>query len=145
MTGAADQTGTSHFVELTEADCWDKLGSRTTGRIGWSFGDTPFILPVTYALHTNRIVFRTSPYGILSQLSRRTNVAFEVDEIDEAARRGWSVMVQGSAEGVRLPFDLTTLWANPGIVPWAPGTRNIFIAVTPHAISGRSVRAPFSD
>jgi hypothetical protein len=35
------------------------------------------------------------------------------------------------------------LWARPDIVPWAPGTRNLFIAITAHALSGRIVHAPF--
>jgi hypothetical protein len=143
MNAGGERTG--HFVELAEADCRQKLAGRTTGRVGWTFGSAQYILPVTYALYTDKVVFRTSPYGVLSQLARPTNVAFEVDEIDEGSGRGWSVLVQGRTEGVVLPYDLATLWADPGLVPWAPGTRNIFVAVTPHTISGRSVRAPFAE
>ena len=66
-------------------------------------------------------------------------------QVDGAVARGWSVLLQGRTEAVVLTFDLATLWADPGLVPWAPGTRNLFIAVTPHTISGRSVQAPFAD
>jgi uncharacterized protein len=145
MIGNADGARTSHFVELTETDCRHKLASRTTGRVGWTFGSAQYVLPVTYALYTDRVVFRTSPYGVLAQLAQPTNVAFEIDEIDERSGRGWSVLLQGRTEAVVLTFDLATLWADPGLVPWAPGTRNLFIAVTPHTISGRSVQAPFAD
>lgn len=144
MITNADAGRTSHFAELTEADCRQKLAGRTTGRVGWTSGSGQYILPVTYALHADKVVFRTSPYGVLSQLTRPADVAFEIDEIDEGSGQGWSVLVQGRTEGVVLPSDLVALWADPGLVPWAAGTRNIFVAVTPHTISGRSVRAPFA-
>jgi nitroimidazol reductase NimA-like FMN-containing flavoprotein (pyridoxamine 5'-phosphate oxidase superfamily) len=134
-----------HFGPLSAEECQHKLAARSTGRVGWSYGGSQHILPVTYALYTGRIVFRTSPYGVLSELTRRTNVAFEIDEVDEVSGQGWSVLVQGSAEGIVLAQDLTTLWARPGLVPWAPGTRNVFIAITPVSTTGRAVHAPFTE
>jgi hypothetical protein len=32
-----------------------------------------------------------------------------------------------------------------GLVPWATGTRNLFVGIAPHSISGRAVKAPFAD
>jgi nitroimidazol reductase NimA-like FMN-containing flavoprotein (pyridoxamine 5'-phosphate oxidase superfamily) len=145
MTDRTDRQPTSHFVELSPAECHDRLTAHTIGRVAWSTGGLPHVLPVTYALYNGKVVFRTAPYGLLADLASRTNVAFEVDEIDEATGRGWSVVVDGHAQSVSLAYDLTTLWAKPGLVPWAPGTRNLFIAITQHAIAGRSVRAPFAD
>jgi hypothetical protein len=142
---ARSDDGRQPFGPLSVEECQDRLASRTTGRVGWSYGGTQHILPVTYTLHTGRIVFRTSPYGVLSTLSHRTNVAFEIDQVDEASGQGWSVLVQGSAEGIDLPHDLVTLWARPGLVPWAPGTRNLFVAITPHSTTGRAVHAPFAS
>ena len=144
MTTNADAGRTGRFVELTKEDCREKLAGRTTGRVGWTSGSGQCILPVTYALHADKVVFRTSPYGVLSQLTRPTDVAFEVDEVDERSGQGWSVLIQGRTERVVLPSDLVALWADPGLVPWAPGTRIIFVAVTPQTVSGRSVRAPFA-
>jgi nitroimidazol reductase NimA-like FMN-containing flavoprotein (pyridoxamine 5'-phosphate oxidase superfamily) len=103
------------------------------------------VLPVTYGMYNGDVVFRTSPYGALSALADRTNVAFEIDEVDQDAGTGWSVLVRGWAQAVVGSYDLVTLWQMDGVVPWATGTRNLFISITPHAITGRAVKAPFAD
>ena len=121
------------------------MRARTTGRVGWSSREGQNLLPVTYTLHAGDIVFRTSPDAVLSDLARRTAVAFEVDEINEATGDAWSVVLQGWAEGVAPPHDLASLLATPAVLPWAPGPRTLFIAITPHRISGRWVRAPFAN
>jgi uncharacterized protein len=90
-------------------------------------------------------VFRTSPYGVLSQLDNPTNVAFEIDDIDQAHGAGWSVVARGRARGIVAPHELVRLWTQPGIVPWAPGTRNLWIGISIRTISGRRVKAPFVD
>jgi nitroimidazol reductase NimA-like FMN-containing flavoprotein (pyridoxamine 5'-phosphate oxidase superfamily) len=81
---------------------------------------------------------------VLSSLGRHTRVAFEIDDIDEERESGWSVLVLGSAERVTREYTLTSLWKD-GPVPWAEGTRNLFIMITPETITGRAVRAPFVD
>ena len=104
------------------------------------------VLPVTYAVYNGDIVFRTSPYGALSALADGTNVAFEIDEVDQEARHRlerpgpW-----GRAQAVVGSYDLVTLWQMDGVVPWATGTRNLFLVITPRTITGRAVKAPFAD
>ena len=99
------------------------------------------LLPVSYAYYRNTVVFRTSPYGVLSELVRPAEVVFEVDELDLDRRAGWSVMVTGRAEAVAEPHELVQLWAVDGLVPWAPGVRTLFIQVAPRRISGRAFGA----
>ncbi len=135
----------SRFVgELTYAECQARLTSATMGRVAWSVGTVVNILPVSYAMHVGKVVFRTSPYGALAHLERRTNVAFEIDSVDIAAGTGWSVVVQGHAQAVVMSAELTVLWERSDIVPWAPATRNVFISISPHHISGRRLQAPFA-
>ena len=88
-------------------------------------------------------MFRTSPYGMLSELRRRTAVAFEVDGIDEPTETGWDVLGRGFAEAVTGDYPLTQLWRS-GPSPWAAGTRNLFIAITLTSLTGRIVRGPFA-
>jgi uncharacterized protein len=135
---------TSNFAELSRSECEKLLAEHSVGRVGLTAPNGPQILPVTYAYHGKTVVFRTSPYGVLSTLERHTRVAFEIDDIDEERESGWSVLVLGSAERVTEQYTLSTLWKE-GPVPWASGTRNLFIAITPDSITGRSVRAPFAD
>ena len=96
---------------------------------------------MNYAWHVGQVVFRTVPYGAMAALARRTPVAFEVDHIDEQERAGWSVVVRGFAEAVRHDQQIVRLWSSDIVVPWAVGSRTLFIAITPRTISGRSVQA----
>ena len=132
----------SHFRPLTEERCRELLASRHEGRIAWAAPDGPQLLPVSYVLHRGEVAFRTSPYGVLSQLQRPTLVAFEIDDLRPADGVGWSVLVRGLAEPVTSPSDLSTLWADQELVPWATGTRNLVVLVRERSISGRSVSAP---
>lgn len=113
----------------------------THRRTGWFHApDGPQILPVTYQYRHGSLVFRTSPVGVLSGLVRRTSVAFEIDGIDEHNKSGWSVLVLGFAEAMAHNYLLASAWET-GPVPWADGTRNLFIEIKPRKISGRAVRA----
>jgi uncharacterized protein len=136
-----DEESTGEFRAISPARCEELLQSQSVGRVAWQAADGPQILPVTYAWHEGTIIFRTSPYGVLSELIRPTEVALEIDEIDQNNHRGWSVVVQGRAQGVAEPDQLARMWTAGGVVPWASGIRNVFIQVTPHKVSGRIVAA----
>jgi hypothetical protein len=125
-------------ADLSPADCQALLESRNIGRIGWTAGDGPQIFPVSYACVADLIVFRTSPFGVLSELVRPAQVVFEVDELDELAHTGWSVIARGRAQAVASPALLTHLWTVDGAEPWAAGTRNLFIGIEVERLTGRS-------
>jgi uncharacterized protein len=143
-TTANPSTGSS-FGPLTRAECEQRLTEHHAGRVAWNRGDGPMVLPVSYEMHLGQISFRTSPYGDLSGLAEPTNVAFEIDEIDMDEGTGWSVLVRGRARAVTSSYTLSTLWKLQGVVPWVSGTRNLFISIEPHTISGRHVKAPCAD
>jgi uncharacterized protein len=134
-----DDESMGEFRAISPARCQELLQSQSVGRVAWQAADGPQILPVTYAWHEGTIIFRTSPYGVLSELIRPTEVALEIDEIDQNNHRGWSVVVQGRAQGVAEPDQLARMWTAGGVVPWASGIRNVFIQVTPHKVTGRVV------
>jgi uncharacterized protein len=135
---------TGSFGELSEAECKQLLAQHTAGRVGFMVGDGPQILPVTYQYRTGSVIFRTSPYGPLAGLVRRTSVAFEIDGIDEQNKSGWSVLVLGFAEAMAHDYLLASAWET-GPVPWADGVRNLFIEIKPRKISGRAVRSASRD
>ena len=139
MTSAEDaHRSTGRFAELSKAACEELLAQHSAGRIGFVAPEGPQILPVTYQYRNGNVIFRTSPVSVLSSLARRTSVAFEIDEIDEQKHTGWSVLVLGFAQAMTHDYLLTSAWET-GPVPWAEGTRNLFIEITPRTISGRSV------
>lgn len=136
-----DEDSTDEFTPINPARCEELLESQSIGRVAWQAADGPQILPVTYACHDGTIIFRTSPYGVLSELIRPTDVALEIDQLDQEGRRGWSVVVQGRARGVAEPAQLVRMWTVGGVVPWASGVRNVFIQIIPHQITGHVVAA----
>ena len=139
MTSAQDENlSTGNFAELSKAECTELLAQHSAGRIAFMAGDGPQILPVTYQYRSGSVVFRTSPVGPLAGLVRRTSVAFEIDEIDEQNKSGWSVLVLGFAEAMAHDHLLASAWET-GPVPWAAGVRNLFIEIKPRKISGRTV------
>jgi nitroimidazol reductase NimA-like FMN-containing flavoprotein (pyridoxamine 5'-phosphate oxidase superfamily) len=140
MSSPSDQNSPGSFAELSEAECQELLAQHTAGRVGFMAPDGPQILPVTYQYRNGDVIFRTSPAGALSGLVRRTSVAFEIDDIDEQNKSGWSVLVLGFAEAIAHNYLLTSAWET-GPVPWADGVRNLFIEIKPRKISGRSVGA----
>jgi len=136
ITPAPGKVPTRRFGAITGPECVELLESHSIGRVAWHAADGPQILPVTYLYQSDRLYFRTSPHGILSELLRPTDVAFEVDDLNHDTRTGWSVVVYGRAEAVAAPAEVVTLWT-PDLAPWAPDTRNLFIQITPHRITGR--------
>ena len=136
-----DSRQNAPFREIPRATCERLLGEHTVGRVAWNAPDGPELVPINYAYYNKTIVFRTVPDGVLSQLARRTSVAFEIDGLDEEARTGWSVVVRGSAERVMQDFNLVELWTKAGPVPWAAGNRTLHIAISPRTITGRELVA----
>jgi len=125
---------------LSELECARLLASHSVGRVAWQAADGQQILPVTYLFWSGLLFFRTAPHGILSELVRPTDVAFEVDELDQDRRSGWSVVVGGQARAVAAPAEISELLATETLVPWAPGGRILLIQIKPSRIRGRSLR-----
>ena len=127
------------FRSLPRTECLSRLSGGSIGRVGWNTVDGPQILPVTYAFRDGLVIFRTAPYGVLSELRTVRPVAFEVDDFDVSTHSGWSVLVLGRSRAATNPDELVDLWSRGEPVPWATGSRNLFITIKPEQITGRAV------
>ena len=129
------------FGPLPATECLARLRSHTIGRVGWNTTEGPQILPVSYVVRDGLIVFRTTPYGALSELRNVRQVAFEVDEFghDGAAS---SVVVRGFSRQITGAWPLLDLLRDPRVVPWAAGPRTLAISIEPESITGRRLPAP---
>lgn len=136
---AASGSPPRRFSSLPSTECVALLQSHTIGRVGWNTVDGPQILPVTYVLRDGSIIFRTTPYGALSELRNVRQVAFEVDEFDVVTRTGWSVLVRGTAKAATNPDELSELWEEQDPIPWAAGARTLFIIISTDRLSGRVI------
>lgn len=128
---------------LTEEECRELLGKVPLGRIVFTDRALPAIQPVNFLLSHGDVIIRTSSGSKLAAAARNAVVAFEVDQFDADARRGWSVVVVGHARVVSENGALARLRSLP-LRSWAPGERDHYIAITPELISGRRIPAPAS-
>jgi len=124
--------------DLSVDECLALLRRRVVGRVGTTIGALPAVLPVNYAMIGRDIVFRSAPGTKLTAAVLNTPVAFEVDDLDEVGRVGWSVMVVGRATEVVDPVDLETVGGLP-LEPWAPGGRDHIVRVRTEYVTGRRI------
>lgn len=125
------------LTRLSDADCLRLLDSRQVGRLAYvRRPGVPDVVPVNYALHDGALLVRSGPGPKLQAAERGACVALEVDDIDEDAHTGWSVVAVGPAERL-TPSQHRAL--PPGALPaaWAHGPRYAVIRVRPTRLEGR--------
>jgi nitroimidazol reductase NimA-like FMN-containing flavoprotein (pyridoxamine 5'-phosphate oxidase superfamily) len=122
------------------AECRRLLATRRIGRLGLPGGRFPVILPVNYALDGDVIVVRTGSRSILAA-NDPGRVAFEVDEIDERTRSGWSVLAQALTQEVTDAdrAELVERTRASGAEPWAPGDHGHWLRLVPLHLTGRRI------
>jgi nitroimidazol reductase NimA-like FMN-containing flavoprotein (pyridoxamine 5'-phosphate oxidase superfamily) len=122
---------------LSEEKCLELLRGAIVGRVAFNVPDGPRIVPVNYTTVGDAIVFRTTPYSELGAHGKDTPVAFEIDQIDYADHKGWSVVATGVARfvsDVRELAEQADLW-DPK--PWAGGNRLLYVRIPWEHVSGR--------
>jgi nitroimidazol reductase NimA-like FMN-containing flavoprotein (pyridoxamine 5'-phosphate oxidase superfamily) len=130
--------------ELSEDQCLDLIAAGGIGRIAYTGRFGPVVLPVNYTLQGGAVVFRTAEHGPLDEDLRTGianadyKVAFEIDDIDLAARKGWSVLIQGPAHHVATDAEKEAV-RRSGVEPWAPGARELYVRIVPSRVTGRRV------
>jgi nitroimidazol reductase NimA-like FMN-containing flavoprotein (pyridoxamine 5'-phosphate oxidase superfamily) len=124
------------LVVLERDECLRLLATGHVGRIGTTRDALPTVLPVTYTLDGDAVVFRAAPATTLEVSLAGMVVAFEVDEIDPWHHEGWSVVVQGFAHRVTDHEDVERLRRLP-LTPWAPGRVDDFVVIPPTIVTGR--------
>jgi nitroimidazol reductase NimA-like FMN-containing flavoprotein (pyridoxamine 5'-phosphate oxidase superfamily) len=126
------------FASLSVPECRALLATHGVGRIAVPTASGPVVVPVNYSVVDGAIVFRTEPGSTPSQASG-CQVAFEVDRIDDAFSRGWSVLVRGHARTVTDPDEVRRLADRARSAPWAGGHRNQWVRIDPLVITGRRI------
>lgn len=138
---AVSQAGSSDhgaLEVLTAAECYELISPGGVGRVAFTTADGPVVLPVNYAMAGQLVIFRTAPDTLLARYLD-CRAGFEVDRIDEALGRGWSVLVIGHAVRVTSEAEVSRLERHAAVRPWAAGARDVYVRITPHQISGRRI------
>ncbi|MEV1173227.1 pyridoxamine 5'-phosphate oxidase family protein [Nonomuraea sp. NPDC049784] len=128
---------------LDREECLRLIEPGGIGRVAFYGSYGPTVLPVNYKMHHGAIVFRTAVGGSMDRDLRTglagvdIKIAFEIDQIDETNREGWSVLVQGPAHHV-TPDEMGDV-ADADVTPWAGGERRLYIRIVPHQIMGHRI------
>ncbi|MFD5726170.1 helix-turn-helix domain-containing protein [Streptomyces sp. NPDC058368] len=129
--------------ELEEAECWKLLDGHGVGRIAMTGADGPVVFPVNYQVTEGRIVFLTAPdAGLARAASAGTEVAFELDRLDEAFSQGWSVLAVGRTRTLPAGPESERLRSVMDSKPWAGDGRTTVVTLSPDRVTGRRIRVP---
>ncbi|MFI6977522.1 helix-turn-helix domain-containing protein [Embleya sp. NPDC050154] len=122
------------LVEMSDEECQAHLLLQLVGRIAVLDGPDPFVLPVNYVMLGRDVMFCTAADSSLARVAGP--VLFEVDDIVDAARIGWSVLIRGTAERDEDPSDAPS----DAEGPWPAGRRDVCIRIRAERVTGRRVR-----
>jgi uncharacterized protein len=133
--GAMDAT-TPRLGELTRTECLDLLRVARIGRVGVSIDALPAIFPVFLTVVDVSVVFRTVPGTKLRAATDGVIVAVEVDEYDDDAGEGWSVLVRGVAHEL-IDGDLAEIARSRLSRGWIDGAPEHLVVVSADLVTGR--------
>ncbi|MFE3632716.1 pyridoxamine 5'-phosphate oxidase family protein [Streptomyces cellostaticus] len=125
--------------DLGPDECRALLATHGIGRVAVTAHDgRPAVVPVNYEVVDDAIAFRTAP-GSVPAAAVGTEVAFEVDHLDEALSQGWSVLAVGPARAVTDPDAARRLTGGAHGEPWAGGEREMWVSIRPTRLTGRRI------
>jgi nitroimidazol reductase NimA-like FMN-containing flavoprotein (pyridoxamine 5'-phosphate oxidase superfamily) len=127
-------------IALTRVECEHLLRTSAVGRVAFTDGALPQVLPVNYCIDETSIVFRTAARSRLASCCRDAVVAFEVDDIDRHTQLGWSVLVVGDAATITDHGQLGRMRELPCAL-WTDDESDPYIRIVPGIVNGRRVRA----
>ncbi|PIM67202.1 XRE family transcriptional regulator [Streptomyces sp. JV178] len=126
------------LVDLDPDECRALLSTHGVGRVAVSSARGPAVVPVNYEVVGDTIAFRTAPESVPAA-AVGSEVAFEVDHVDEAMSQGWSVLAVGTARVVTEPDEVRRLVEGAHSTPWAGGVREMWVAIRPTRVTGRRI------
>jgi nitroimidazol reductase NimA-like FMN-containing flavoprotein (pyridoxamine 5'-phosphate oxidase superfamily) len=141
---APGESPENEMLELSREQCLELLASHRFGRLAVVMGNgAPVIRPVNYVFdqRSQSVVFRTARGSKLHAILHAAKTAFEIDGIDEAARTGWSVIIEGVTAEITQPSDTRRL-GRLGLEPWAPGPKPHWVRIRAWRVSGRRIVLP---
>lgn len=129
----------SDMIELSPAECQERLERGGVGRLAFNTPKGLRIVPLNYTTNGNAVVFRTVADSELGIYGEGADAVFEIDEIDHEAEQGWSVVAFGRLERPSEEDEVWDIrgWRNP--TPWSGNHRNFHMKLHWNAVTGRRI------
>jgi nitroimidazol reductase NimA-like FMN-containing flavoprotein (pyridoxamine 5'-phosphate oxidase superfamily) len=135
---AGDEPGS--LSRIPREECVALLASRQVGRLAYvARPGVPDVVPVNFTLHGDDVLVRSGAGPKLQAAERGEVLVLQVDDVDEDAHAGWSVVAAGPA----LRLSIAQQRALPaGVLPetWATGPRHAVIRIRTDRVEGRRLR-----
>ncbi|MFH7597892.1 pyridoxamine 5'-phosphate oxidase family protein [Streptomyces racemochromogenes] len=139
VQGRAPARHDTALAALDEEECRMLLGTHGVGRIAVFTPEGPAVLPVNYMVVAGTaIAFRTAAETLAARAAG-TEIAFEIDNIDDVTAGGWSVLAVGELQAVTDPQEIRHLTTTARSHPWAGGPRTHWMKLAPLRLTGRRV------
>ena len=122
---------------LSRHEAVELLSTALVGRVVFSVGALPAVVPVTFAVLDDAVLLRTAAGTRLAKAADGAVLAFEADEVDPVTRTGWSVVVTGVAEVVTDALRQALI--RSVVEPFAPGDHRVYIRLPLSVVTGRRV------
>ena len=87
----------TRVIDLEPAECWTLAATRPVGRLAWAGPKGPTVVPVNFTVTGDEVLVRTTAHSEAARECDDSPVAFEIDDVDESTRSGWSVLMRGRA------------------------------------------------
>lgn len=146
MTSFVPRAANDQLEELSDDASRTLLGGTAVGRIAFVLDGLPCVLPVNFRMlsEDNRLllILRTRPGHMIDKAP--SDVAFEIDGIDDVHRRGWSVLVQGSLHHLDASC-VEQLGKGFDPKPWPQQERSSWLAIEVQTINGRLLHGVESE
>ena len=128
------------LTPLSEDECWELLAARQPrlGRIAFRDDHAVVVYPMNYAVANRAVYLRTDPKARLATAVGSQNVVFEVDDVDVAWERGWSVLAHGRLHEVVDAEELQR-HRELRLRTWAPSERLHLLRLNVSHITGRRI------
>ena len=123
---------------LTEDEALALAATVPVGRVVYSKYAMPAVHLVNFKLDGKDVIFKSRKGAKFGAAVSDTVVAFEVDEIDQATRSGWTVTLTGRSTLVTRPEEIERL-EQLEVDPWI-AEREYFIRVKTQVVTGRRIQ-----
>lgn len=128
------------LTELTVDECRLLLTTHRPrlGRLAFLADGRAQVFPMNFIAVDDRIYFLTAPGSKLRAATRGQEVTFELDDVDEVWREGWSVLAYGRLHEVTDEAELADVRQRP-LRPWAGGERTHVLRLDIRTMTGRRI------
>ena len=131
---------THQIAHIPHDECWSLLHRSGVGALATIAQGRPDLFPINYLVDGHTLLFRSAPGTKVAELEVNPHAAFVAQGQD--AESAWSVVLRGEVEMLTDQVEVVGSGALE-LASWAPGSKRVFMRLTPSSVQGR--RVPRSD